>query len=126
MSKNIRKYYSDDGVSLLKTEETIITSEPNDVNKVVKKTTNYKPGGKVDFVEESEEFFNAKTGEKIVPKKETSGRTSNDNVTVTAYIPYGVSVKKYDMVDPTAGIYHNFGQYLYAGFPSAFSPLKNF
>lgn len=126
MSKNIRKYYGDDGVSLIKSEETIITSEPNDINKVVKKTTNYKSDGKVDFVEESEEFFNAKTGEKTVPKKESTSKSSTDNVTVTAYIPYGVSLKKYDMVDPTAGIYHNFGQYLYAGFPSAFFPSKNF
>lgn len=124
MSKNTRKFYADDGVSLLKTEEVTISSEPNDVNKVVKKTTNYKPDGKVDFVEESEEFYNSKTGEKIVPKKDQ--KNTND-ITITAFIPYGgVSLRKYDMVDPTAGINHSFGQYLYAGFPSMFYPAKNF
>ena len=91
MAKNIRKYYGDDGVTLLKTEETQITSEANDVNKVVKKITAYKTDGKVDFVEETEDFYNAKTGEKIIPNKNTNTSTNSNTgnkVTVTAFIPY--------------------------------------
>ncbi len=129
MAKNIRKYYGDDGVTLLKTEETQITSEANDVNKVVKKITAYKADGKVDFVEETEDFYNAKTGEKIIPNKNTNTSTNSNignKVTVTAYIPYGAIDRKYDMVDPCATITHGFGQYLYAGYPSAFFPAKIF
>lgn len=122
MVKNIRKYYGDDGVTLLKTEETQISSEANDVNKVIKKITTFKVDGKVDYVEETEELYNAKTGEKIIPNKNI---TSN-KVTVTAYIPYGAINPKYDMVDPCATISHGFGQYLYAGYPSAFFPAKIF
>lgn len=126
MSKNTRKYYADDGVTLLKIEETTISTESNDINKVSKKITNYKSDGKVEFVEETEDFYNSKTGEKINPAKKTDSIRINSNAIISAYIPYGVAIRKYDMVDPCATTNHNFGQFLYASFPSAFSPAKIF
>ena len=113
MSKSIKKFYAEDGLTVIKTEETQIIYQSNDINKIIKKITNYDLNGKITSNEEIEELFNTKTGEKIKNNTQTISQTSfNKSNHMVSYFPIPVQVH------PVNGVYHDFGRFLTTNYPN--------
>ncbi len=123
MSKSYKKFYAEDGLTVIKTEETQIIYQSNDINKIIKKITNYDLNGKIASNEETEELFNIKTGEKIKNNTQTISQTinqtnSNKSNHMVSYYPIPVQVHNIATVHPVNGIYNDFGRFLTVNYPN--------